>query len=66
MARKRPPLPLEWSEIRSDEGAVIGRYALRDGVIFVRHPDGWEKRTHASAGGANEGLARLILSEPPP
>jgi len=53
-------------EVKADDGTVIGRYGIQDGMITVCHSDGWEKTTMASAAGDNEGLARLILSEPPP
>ena len=63
MVTKRPSSPLEWNEVRSDEGAVIGRYAARDGMITVQYATGGEKTTQASAVGGNEGLARIMLSE---
>jgi hypothetical protein len=58
--------PSYWTEVKADDGTVIGRYGIQDGMITVCHSDGWEKTTMASAAGDNEGLARLILSEPPP
>jgi hypothetical protein len=66
---KRPKYkpPLYWTDIIERDGTkVLGRYAVDNGIIIVRSAEGWEKRTHCSAGGANEGLARLILFEPPP
>lgn len=59
--------PLDWTDITESDGTkLLGRYAVDDEIIIVRSAEGWEKRTHASAGGTNAGLARLILSEPPP
>jgi hypothetical protein len=58
--------PLYWADVKSDDGTVLGSYAVDRGIIIVRSATGWEKKTHSSAGGSNEGLARLILSEGPP
>ncbi len=69
MAIRHVKAPTEWTEIKADDGTVRGHYGVRDGVITVRHRDGWEKKTHvrpAAEAAENEGLARLILSEPPP
>jgi hypothetical protein len=65
MPRRRPEPPRDWADLKSDDGAVIGSYSVRDGVITVRYPGGAEKATHARAGGSNEWLARLMLSESP-
>jgi hypothetical protein len=66
LAIRRPKRPTYWTEVKADNGKVIGRYGIEDGMITVCHSDGWEKTTTARAAGANEGLARIILSEPPP
>ena len=63
MSSKRRQPPLEWNEIRSAEGAVIGRYAVHNGMITVQHPSGGEKTTHIGPPNAVSGLARLMLSE---
>src|ERR1700677_2672375 len=52
--------PLEWTEVQSDGGPVLGKFAIEDGMIIVLHPRGWWKRATASAMGENAGLARLI------
>jgi hypothetical protein len=65
LARKRPPSPVEWIEVRSDEGVLIGRYSIQGRMITVRHRTGGEKSTQVSGVGDNEGLARIILSEFP-
>jgi hypothetical protein len=66
LAISRLKRPTDWTEVEADDGTMIGRYGIQDGMITVRHYDGWEKTTMASAAGDNKGLARLILSEPPP
>ena len=66
MAIRRLKPPAEWTEVRAADGTLIGRYGIRDGMITVRHLAGWQKTTMASAADANESLARIILSEPPP
>ena len=68
MARSRKQRqPLYWTDVTDkDGGKVLGRYAVEDGIIIVQSAKGWEKRTHASHGGSNDGLAFLILSEGPP
>jgi hypothetical protein len=53
--------------IITTDGAHHGEYELSDGMITVRYRD-HEKATRAisaplSTGPANEGLARIILSE---
>jgi hypothetical protein len=65
--RSRPKQPLDWTDVKSRDGAeVIGSYAIDGGMIIVRSAEGWEKRTGKSGAGENENLARIILSEPPP
>jgi hypothetical protein len=66
LAIRRLKRPTDWIEVKAGDGMVIGQYGIQDGMITVRHPDGWEKTTTVSAAGDNKGLARLILSEPPP
>jgi hypothetical protein len=66
MARIRREAPREWMDVRSDDGTVIGSYAVRNVMITVRYPGGGQKVTTASAVGENVSLARLMLSEPPP
>lgn len=69
MARKSSSRkePLYWTEVRSGDGLLLlGSFAIDGRMIIVRHIDGWEKKTAKSAGGADEALARIILSEPPP
>ena len=63
MAIRRPKPPPEWSEVRNDDGMVIGWYGVRDGTITVRHAGGGTKTTRAGPLEAVAGLARLILSE---
>ena len=59
--------PLYWNDvIARNTGAKLGSYAIDGRMIIVRSAEGWEKPAMSSAGGANEGLARLILSEGPP
>ena len=65
MARKTSG-PLDWEDLISDDGKYLGRFAIDRGLIVVESAAGWQKTTHASAGGSNRGLARLIRSEPPP
>ncbi len=61
MMRKQKAIK-NWNEVKRGD-AVIGTYAVDDGMIYVRKASGGEKVTHASNAGDNEGLARLILSE---
>ncbi len=63
MAIRRPKPPLEWNEVRADDGTIIGWYGIRDGMITVRHAGGGQKTTRAGPLEATPGLARLILSE---
>jgi hypothetical protein len=65
LPRRRSNLAHDWTDLKSDDGKVIGSYSVRDGIITVRYPGGAEKSTHAREGGPNEWLARVILSESP-
>jgi hypothetical protein len=59
--------PLYWNDVVDrDTMEKLGSYAVDGRMIIVRSAKGWEKSAMSSAGGANEGLARLILSEGPP
>ena len=62
MRRKHSEPPLEWIEVRLDDGLYIGRYAVRDGMTTVQHASGQKKVMRANTG-TNLGLAMLILSE---
>jgi hypothetical protein len=67
MAMKtRRSIPLSWTDVVSSTGEILGSYAIDGRIIIVRSAKGWEKRAMASQSGSNAGLARPILSEPPP
>ncbi len=67
MAKPKKAVPsLIWTDVKDGEGAVLGRYAIERGMIIVRSAKGWEKKTQVGNLDAAGGLARLILSEPPP
>ncbi len=61
--RKRKPREVHWNEVKGDDGAILGTYAVDGFMIRVRKATGGEKVTRASATGDNEDLARLMLSE---
>ena len=47
MMIRRPKPPLEWNEVRVDDGTVIGWDGIRDGRITVRHAEGGTKTSRA-------------------
>jgi hypothetical protein len=62
--RRREP-PLEWTDVRSDDGTVIGSYVVRAGMITVRYRGGPQTRTIVSAACDHDDLARVMLSDLP-
>ncbi|KAA8383903.1 hypothetical protein FOH24_12785 [Acetobacter tropicalis] len=51
-------------EVKKD-GEVIGWYSVKKGMITVTSKKtGQSATTHASGGGANQGLAYMMLQEP--
>lgn len=65
MRKRREQQPRFWRDILSETGEVVGSFSVNEGWITVRRKGGGEKEAKASHGGADEGLARLILSEIP-
>ncbi len=63
---RKPKTSLEWRYIPSEDGMVLGRYAIDGGMIVLQSAQGWEKRTQLGNPAAQAGLARLIVSEAPP
>jgi hypothetical protein len=64
MGQRRHPLPgLEWQFLASADGAAIGQYAVRRGLLIIRTLEGEEFIRDAGRDAAtNEKLAALMLS----
>jgi hypothetical protein len=70
VVKRRPSIPKEWIPVSSSDGVHKGFYEVSNGTLTVRL-GGREKSVRASstglpgsmAAGADEGLAKLVLSE---
>ena len=52
MPKRRRPPPLEWTEVRDDDGSIMGRCAAERDWVHVRYPNGREKLADRTAGRA--------------
>ena len=65
-SRPKPSRPLCWCQITDQNGTDLGKFAIRGDSMIVRSNQGWEKTVRAGPEAAWAGLARLVVSEPPP
>jgi hypothetical protein len=65
MTHKRHAYPNQWTEVLRD-GQLRGWWALHGGMLWVNYPNGAIKKARPSSGASQEGLAGLMLAEPPP
>jgi hypothetical protein len=64
MSRPRPiSEPVTWTDILGPDGIKIGSWAIRKGMLVVRNMTGGEKSVMRSHGGANAGLAQIVVRE---
>jgi len=66
MPKRRKPPPLEWTEVRDNDGSVTGHYRIEGDMMYVRYPGGGIKPVRIGPRAGLLSLVRIVLREPPP
>ncbi len=66
LTKRQAPRALSWCQISDEAGPDLGRFAIDGESMIVQSAEGWTKTVRAGPAEAWAGLARLVVSEPPP